>query len=346
MTVVITSREIARSAGVSQATVSRVLHDSTLVAPATRERILAVLAETGYRPNLAARAMRTRRTGTIGVVLADLLNPFYPELLKAIGSSLAARDLRMIVWDTAGAGEQGAVDAIHQRLVDGLIFTTSVASSTALLAAIAEQAPVVLVNRTVNELDCDQVDSNNHDVAYSFAQYFAAHGHERVGLITAEPAASTARDRAQGFVKGARRAGIALNRRHVVSGGFSHAGGAAALRAIMDTPARPTAIFCVNDLSALGAIDAAKGAGLTIPDDLWVVGYDDIDLASWESYELTTARQPLLAMGSFAIELLLNRVDNPSSPRVMKRFISDIKVRSSTASAPLPLKAGPRRSRS
>jgi LacI family transcriptional regulator len=339
---VATSREIAQLAGVSQATVSRVLHGSTSVTADTRDRVLAVLAETGYQPNMAARAMRTQRTGTIGVILASLANPFYPEILRAIGQSLAARGRRMIVWDSEGPGDQGAIEAVEQRLVDGLVFTTATIDSTALRAAIDRRTPVVLVNRTVREFACDQIESNNYSAAMAVASYFAGHGHRRAGLVTADTQASTARDRAAGFLAGAAAAGLKVDRRHVRSGSFSHAGGATAVEMIMTSPRPPSALFCVNDLSALGAIDGAKSLGLRVPDDLWVVGYDDIDLASWTSYGLTTVHQPLTEMTEAAVELLLGRIDDPARPFTHKQFESKLMIRTSTAGAEIKPTPTPR----
>lgn len=329
----VTSREVARMAGVSQATVSRVLRNTDTVSEGTRRRVTAALVATGYQPNLAARAMRTRRTGTIGVILADLFNPFYPEILQSISRSLASRQLRMVVWDSEGPGEQGAIDAVDQRLVDGLIFTTATPDSAALKAAVGRRAPVVLVNRTVDGLGCDQVESNNAATGDVIARYLAAHGHRRAGLITAGVNASTARDRAAGFLAGAAAVGLDVGRRHIVDGGFSHAGGAAGMQTLLRLTQPPTAVFCVNDLSALGAIDGARSAGVEVPRDVWVVGYDDIDLASWASYGLTTARQPLDHMSEAAAELLATRLDDPHAEPVRRRFVSELIVRTSTAGA-------------
>jgi LacI family transcriptional regulator len=320
-------------AGVSQATVSRVLHSSDLVAAPTRDRVIAVLRDTGYKPNLAARAMRTHRTGTIGVVLASVTNPFYPELLQALSAALWKRDLRMIVWDTEGPGEDAAIDAIEQRLVDGLIFTTAVARTAPLLRALDRKAPLVLVNRTVAGMTCDQVDSSNREASRAFAHYVAAHGHRRVGVITANTEASTARDRSEGFLEGAAECGLRIEPNRVVKGHFSHSGGFEALQSMLASRRPPTAVFCVNDLSALGALDYARTRKVEVPGELWVIGFDDIDMASWSAYGLTTARQPLAEMADAAIELLQERIDSPGAPVTHRRFSAEARIRESTAFA-------------
>lgn len=337
MTRTVTSRDVARLAGVSQATVSRVLHGSANIAPETRARVLAVFEETGYQPNAAATSMRTRRTGTIGVVVGRITNPFYPQVLDALGAELEPHGLRLILWDaTTGPGERAAIEAIDQQRIDGLVFTTATASSPALQHAIDRRAPIVLVNRVVEGQPCDQVDSANEDTARRIARYFADHGHTRVGMITASTDASTAAARSSGFAGEAADLGLHLDERHVLDGGFSHEGGHAALERMLDVGIDPpTAVFAVNDVSGLGALDAARAAGVAVPDDLWVVGYDDIEMASWEAFQLTTARQPIPEMVRLSVELLLIRIDAPARPPVHHRLPGEIVVRRSTAHAQL-----------
>ena len=174
----VTSRDIARLAGVSQATVSRVLQDSPRVSPETRRRVLQVLEEMNFAPDARARAMVTKRTGNVGVVVDDITNPFYPEVVEALGRTLDERGLRMMLWDAVGAGEQGAVEAIRQRLVDGVVFTTATSSSTALANAAELGLPLVLFNRSVPDVDCDQVVSDNRAGGRLVADHLADLGHE------------------------------------------------------------------------------------------------------------------------------------------------------------------------
>ena len=333
----VTSRDVARLAGVSQATVSRVLHGSAKVAPATRDRVLSVVEATHYQPNAAAASMRTSRSGTIGVVVNRITNPFYPQLLQALGARLEPHGLRMILWDAAtGPGERAAIEAIEQKRADGLVFTTATANSSALRHAIERQVPIVLINRVVDDQPCDQVDSANEDTAARIARYFADNGHERVGLITAPTRASTAASRIAGFSQEVANLGLHLDERHVVDGDFSYAGGKAALERMLAAGIDPpTAVFAVNDHSALGALDAAGAAGVAVPEQLWVVGYDDIEMASWDAFQLTTACQPITEMVRVSVELLLARIAVPDAPPVHHRFPGEIVVRRSTAHVPV-----------
>lgn len=329
----VTSRDVASAAGVSQATVSRVISGSTAVTDLTRQRVLAAMESTGYQPDHAARAMRTGRSGTIGIVVADVRNPFYPEVIAATSRELSRRGQRMILWESEFGGDLGASTAVGQRQVDGVIFTTALPDSAPLYAAMSSGRPTVLINRTIPGLPCDQVESDNYAMSYAVARYFAAHGHRAVGLLTADPRASTAALREQGFRDGAAASGMRLAASRVVDGSFSHAGGRRALRTLMDARVRPTAVFCVNDVSALGALDAARALGISVPVDLWVAGYDDIDMASWEAFSLTTARQPIEAMVRKAVDLLIARISDPDRPFQHFQFSGALKIRGSTAHA-------------
>lgn len=335
----VTSRDVASAAGVSQATVSRTLSGAAGVSEEIRARVIKAAEELGYELNFAARAMRLKRSGTIGVVVDRVTNPFYPEVIESLSRTLDSLDLRMILWDSQGAGEKGAIQAIGQKMVDGLIFTTATSTSTALRTALDAGAPLVLVNRIVEGVRCDQVDSDNASVSSRVAHYFAVNGRVRAGLITGSPDASTAHDRRVGFVRGAAAHGVEIPSEFVMDGRFSHRGGYEALQRMFEHPDPPTAVFCSNDLSAFGALDAARAAGIAVPDDLWIVGYDDVDMASWEAFSLTTARQPVEEMVRVGVHLLLERIDSPRRPSTHQRFVSELVVRDSTGRVPVPERA-------
>lgn len=331
----VTSRDVAASAGVSQATVSRVLVGSPLVSEATRRKVLMAMHQTGYQPNQAARSMRTNRSGTIGIVVADVLNPFYPAVIAAASRELNRVRRRMVLFESDYGGEDNAVEAVGQRSVDGLMFTTAQAGSAPLHAALDLGRPTVLVNRTIPTLRCDQVDSSNYQTSRAIARYFAAAGHRRVGLVTADPAFTTAQLRDSGFRAGVAEAGLVLAEELVVDGAFTHAGGHAAMLTMMRSAEPPTAVFCVNDLSALGAMDATRTIGVRVPEDVWIAAYDDIDMASWEAFSLSTARQPIEEMVALAVDLLLRRIEEPGRPFQHHRFPATFRARRSTNWQPL-----------
>lgn len=336
MRTTVTSHEVARRAGVSQTTVSRVLSGSARVAASTRARVEAIARELGYQPNAAARAMRARRTGIIGLVVGRITNPFYPELLDVIGRMVEERGLRLILWDASyGDGERAALDALEQRLVDGLLFTTVVSPAPAVEAAIAGGAPIVLLNRDLDGTEVDVVDADGISGARTVARYLAAHGRRRVAIVGGQHGASTARERESGFLAGAATFGLELPASRRIPGDFSHAAGSAALDRLIADGELPDAVFCVNDLSALGVIDAARRHGLQVPDDLWVIGFDDIAMATWPSYDLTTVHQPTHIMAHDAIALLERRLSDPTATIEHRRLDAELIVRGSTGHAPL-----------
>lgn len=332
----VTSRDLARLAGVSQATVSRVLNGTTRVSPDLRDRVLWALEQTGYRPNALAQAMKTGRTGTVGVVIARITNPFYPELLEVIGHELAAAGHRMILWETSAAGEESAVEAIQQGLVDGVLFTTALPGSDAVEAALRRQAPMVLVNRTLPDADCDQVSSDNLAGGALVGRYLRQGGHDRIGFIGGPPSASTARERREGLRRGLAESSGGLDGLVEVEGDFSHDTGWARARELLTSDRPPTAIFGANDTTAFGVLNAAASLGLSAPDDLWVVGYDDVAMAAWERIDLTTIRQPNDEIARHAVQWLLERIAGDSQPARRHRFPCSLSVRGSTGHAEIP----------
>lgn len=330
-----TSRDVARVAGVSQATVSRALSGGS-VSPATREKILQAAKTVGYVPNLGARAMKTGRVDTIGVVVADLTNPFYPEILDALTEYLDAAGKKVTVWNSDGPGNDAALEAINAGSVDGVIFTTVTEASAPLRAAIGRHSPVVLINRTVDTLACDQVSSDNLAGGRTVAEYFVDHGHRRIAFIGGPSTASTARDRRRGFILRLAEAGISLSAGHALEGPFSHDFGYVATTNLLGSGEPPTAIFCSNDLIAFGALDAARVAGVAVPDELWIVGYDDIAMSSWPAFDLTTVHQPSRAMAEAGARALLDRIDQPTAPYTTRIFRSHLVVRGSATPASEP----------
>jgi LacI family transcriptional regulator len=332
--VTVTSVDIARVAKVSQATVSRVLNGSPNVSEAKRAAVLAAMEAVGYRPNALAKGLRMRQTSTIGVVVAGITNPFYPEALEAIGKQLERVGRRMVLWHSDRGGEDAALDAVRQGLVDGVIFTSISEGSSTLDEALRLLAPVVLLNRGYADAACDQVTSNNYEGAASVARYLFQLGHYRIGLLGGPWVARTAKDRMGGFLDELRALGRPVPDELIRDASFTHEGGRISIRELLSLPEPPTAVFCVNDFSAFGAIDGARELGLQIPKDLSIVGYDNVAMSAWHSYQLTTVSQQLDAMATRAVELLLRRISKWEMPIRHDRFAGALVVRSTTGAPP------------
>ncbi|MDJ0396423.1 LacI family DNA-binding transcriptional regulator, partial [Rhodococcus sp. G-MC3] len=235
-----TSNDVAKLAGVSQATVSRVLANG-VVSDATRRKVLAAAAQVGYVPNLGARAMKTGRVDTVGVVVADLKNPFYPEILDALTTTLDAAGQKVTLWNSDGPGNDAALHAIRAGSVDGVVFTTVTENSEPLREALARRSPVVLVNRVVEGLSCDQVSSENREGGAAVAEYLLRHGHRAVALLGGPTSASTSRDRGLGFEAALVGSGASLKPEWNQRGPFSHEFGFCAMTGLMRGEVVPTA---------------------------------------------------------------------------------------------------------
>jgi len=326
----VTSRDVAKRAQVSQSTVSRVLKQPWMASEETREKVLRAIDELAYRPNPNAQAMRGTRTNSIGVVVGRITNPFYPELLEAISLALESQQQRMILWNTGTAGEVAAVAGVRDRIVDGLIFTTASRTSKALEQAIISKAPTVLLNRSLDGVPCDQLTSDNVAGAGIVADHFVGLGHRVVAVLGGDQDVSTGRERRLGFLEALKRHGVAVEPEHDRLSDFTHDAGYALGMDLLKGPNPPTAIFCVNDLLAFGALDACRDRGVRVPEDVSIVGYDDTELAGWASFNLTTVRQSTSVMARDAVDVLLRRLSDPSRPFEHRRFAAELVVRGTT----------------
>lgn len=295
---------------------------------------MRAVRELDYQPNGLARAMKTSTTGIIGVVVARISNPLYPELLHILSGRLSALGNRMIVWDSEGSGEEAASEAIRQSIVDGVIFTTATARSAALHEAIRAGAPAVLVNRTVDGLDCDQVSSDNLGGAARVAEYFVGAGRRRIALLGGDTEPSTIRDRERGFTEALHQLGYPLDSALHTHGPISHESARSAMARLLQLADPPDAVFCVNDVMAFGALDAMVELKRRVPEDVWVVGFDDVDMASWLTLSLTTVRQPLEQLIDRGIELLQAQIRGVATRPERVCLPTELVIRGTTGHTP------------
>ncbi|MBO1073329.1 LacI family DNA-binding transcriptional regulator [Roseomonas marmotae] len=323
---------IAQRAGVASSTVSRALNGDTRISAATRERIAGIALDLGYMPDPLARTLSGGRSGLIGLVLGPVENPFYVALLQEVVAQAATLGVRLLILHLgAGALEEETARALLQYRVDGCLVTSAQLSSH--IASICGQrgVPVVMLNR-VTRLRASSVSCDNLSGAADMAGFLLAEGHRRFALVATDSASSTALEREDGFQRGLAAAGLEAVR---VSGGTSSwTGGFIAGERIAGLPAeqRPDAIFAVSDVMALGVIDALRRAGLRVPEDISVTGFDDIEEGARPTYMLTTMSQPLVPMVRRGLELLLARMRDPSMPDEITLLRGTLTVRGSTRS--------------
>ena len=332
----VTSRDVARLAGVSQATVSRVLSSATNIAPETRLKVQAAMEALGYVPHAGAQAMKTRRAHTVGVVVKDVTNPFYPEVLDELTRELDGAGYRVVLWNAGGGSHHDALSAIRERAVDGVIFTTATGETVELQVAVEKQSPIVLINRVVEGLDADQVVSDNVAGGAAVADYLHQNGRTRAAYIGGLSGASTSRDRARGFLERMQHLGHPVPEDLRFHADFSHDASQHVTSRLLGRADPPEAVFCANDYMAFGALDALRSRGLSAPGDCWVIGYDDVDMASWPSFDLTTVRQPSREMARAGARMLLERLADPARPAQQRSFPCKLIVRGSTGAAAAP----------
>ena len=314
----VTSKDIARRLKISQSTVSRALRGDPRVAADTTARVLEAARQMNYTPNLAARSLITRRTATVGVVVSDITNPFYPQLLEILHNEFALAGYRTILFNerTDASVEQHVGDLVKGAAVDGLVYV-SATLDTPLPGNGGPDIPAVLVNRYIDSADVDLVVADNHRGGRLVAEALVELGHRRIALIAGPENTTTSRDRERGFREQLEAAGLPLDETLRRVGQFSHHSGYQWCLDLLAAEPRPTAVFAANDVIAFGALDAARRVGIRVPAELSIVGFDDIDMAGWEGFNLTTVRQPLEEMGRAAAQLLIDRVvtDGETPPR-------------------------------
>jgi LacI family transcriptional regulator len=332
---VVTSWDIARKAGVSQATVSRVINGSDRVAPETRLRVMEVVEQLGYAPNAIARGLVTSRTQLVGVIGSDVTNPFYPELLEAMSARLSDHGLKMLFYNTGRNTADGDyVRFLQEHRVDGFIFASATLDSEVVRELAEQSFPLVLTNRYVDDLDCDVVVADNVGGAAAAARHLLELGHQEIAIIEGSPNTSTSRDRVSSFRMELERAGVGVPDEFIARGEFLHDLAYRATAELLTLRRRPSAIFCANDLMALGAINAAIASGVRVPEEVSIVGFDAIAMSRWDAFRLTTVRQPISEMARACVDRLEKRIGAPELRTERLVFASELVVGSSTGPPP------------
>ncbi|AEB11430.1 LacI family DNA-binding transcriptional regulator [Marinithermus hydrothermalis] len=301
----VTIYEVAQEAGVSVATVSRVLN-SGRVAPETRRRVLEAMDRLGYLPNTLARSLATGTSRAVGVIIPDAAGPLYGRMLRGVGDALEAAGYTYITGTSARDPDREArmLRDLGARKVDAVVLIGSSLDGSALRALGAALPPVVLVEREGGGAGAPAVTVDNEGAAYAATRYLIARGHTRIAHVRGPRRAG--QERYAGYRRALREAGLAEG--PVVSGDFSELGGYRAMRALLERPGF-TAVFLANDRMALGAYKALREAGVRVPEEVSVVGFDDLVFAAYLDPPLTTLRQPAYELGRAAAKAVLACLD-------------------------------------
>lgn len=325
-----TITDVARTAGVSVATVSKVINDRYGVSASTQQRVREVIDQLGYESSLVARSLRSGRTGVLGVLVAEF-EPFSTELLKGLSRGAQGSGYELLAWagvasaDSHVGWEHRSLSQLSGTLIDGAVLVTPTVVDG------AYRIPVVAVDPHTGPSALPSIDSDNLAGAAMAVQHLVDLGHRRIGFLAGRPDLESARLREEGFRRTMAAAGLEVDEDLVRIGGFRAETADVPATELLDRPDRPTAVFAANDLSGIRLIEVARALGLRVPEDLSVVGFDNIPESALAEPPLTTVAQPLHRMGVEAMEMLLTLVRGGELAPRHHRLPTDLVVRSSTA---------------
>jgi DNA-binding LacI/PurR family transcriptional regulator len=311
-----TSHEVAEKAGVSSTTVSHVINQTRFVSPDTVKRVQDVMSDLGYRPNSLARSLRRGETHSIGLILPDSSNPFFAEVTHAIEAEAFLKGYSLILCNTDGDinKERRYTDVLYNKQIDGIIFMAAGDDTASLQELLKQGLPTVVVDRELDTLDVDSVISDNFQSGYLAATHFIEGGHEKIAIIRGPSNLTPSAKRVTGFCQALQDANISFDSDYLLEGDFHPKSGYFAAKKLLSLGKPPTAIFVCNDLMAMGVLRAVHEAGLTVPENISIIGHDNIELASYTLPGLTTIAQQIEKIGSTAFQLLLDRIHDENAP--------------------------------
>lgn len=339
---VATLDEVARVAGVSRATVSRVVNGSPKVSLDVRRSVEKAIDRLGYVPNRAARSLVTRRSDSIAVVITEPANrvfgdPFFPRLIRGISTALSARDLQLVLlMPDDEVDERRTVRYLTAGHVDGVILVSLHGDDPLPTQLAARSVPLVVLARPPQGVDVNYVDADNRDGARRATVHLAEGGRSRVATITGPQDMVAGIDRLAGYRDGLSETGRPIDDALIANGDFTHAGGEAAMERLLATSPDLDAVFCASDLMAAGALGVLQSAGRRVPEDVAVVGYDDSPIATTTRPALTSVRQPIEEMGREMVHLLAENVEH--ADRVPRHIVlaTELIRRASSARRAMP----------
>ncbi|SIO49245.1 transcriptional regulator, LacI family [Burkholderia sp. GAS332] len=323
--------DVARAAQVSMSTVSHVLNGTRKVSPTTVKAVRDAMQSVGYVPNTLAQALAGAASRTIGVAMSALTNHYFTETVRAIEAGCAKHGLLMFLADTHDDPDQelSVVQALHQRRVDGIVLApTSDPESRTLKYLRLNRIPAVLVDRAVSD-EFDQVGVENKNSSSELVTHLIRHGHRRIGLITGSPGVATTEERFAGYLAALEKAGLPFDQRLVRCGESSIDPAFHAAHELLKIESRPTAIMTANNLMTIGAMHALRDAGVEVPKDMALVGFDDFDWADYFNPRLTVMAQPLEDLGARAVELLMKRIKDPDGTVQSVHLAPSMRIRNS-----------------
>jgi LacI family transcriptional regulator len=314
-----TLEDIAKLAGVSRSTVSRVVNNQPNVSKVVRERVLGVIKKTNYQPNAAARMLASQRSWMIGLVLPHSVSrfftdPYFPRLMEGIARGCNENEYTLAFFLAGSEEDEAKIFPRVSRsgMLDGVIVQAGHDGDLMVGRLIDAEIPVVVAGRPFHSEYVSYIDIDNIDASYKAVCHLFQLGHKRIGTIAGPARSTVGLDRKEGYLKAYREFDMLVDESLIKTGDFTEEGGYLAMKKMI--PAKPDAVFAASDIMAIGAMCAVSEAGLSIPADIALVGFDDLPLAARTNFQLTTVRQPVQELGIKAVELLIDVIENGINP--------------------------------
>ncbi len=325
--------DVARRAQVSIATVSRVINNSDKVVPETRALVNKAMAELGFKPNRVARRLRQRGgvRHLIGLIIPDIQNPFFAEMARGVEDVAYANKFALMLCnsDEDMKKEEFYLDVLQSESVDGIILPPISEGDAAVLKLVEAGLPVVTVDRSLAHRAMDKVEVDNRRGAFEAVDHLIRLGHRRIGLIAGRMNVSTSRERRQGYEDALAAHKLPVLTNYIRGGDFKQASGKTMTEELLDLSTPPTALFVLNNLMTVGALEAIHQRKLKIPRDIAIIGFDDLPWAESLDPPLTVVRQPAYDVGQAAAELLLKRIEEPKRAETHLKLLPKLVLRSS-----------------
>lgn len=331
----ITIVDIAKELGISASTVSRALSDSPLVNADTKRTVLRTAERLGYQRNELARALVKGSSGAVGLLVPDITNPFFSDIARGVGEIVDRFGVGVILCNTDGRVDRELtyVRLMRRKRVDGLLICSTTTKAPYLQELKRAAIPFILVSRLSDQKDVPFVITDDHAGAKLAVEHLVDLGHRRIGFIGGPENVQASRDRMDAYLDVLSDNELKTRKDWRCYAGFTQAAGREAAQRMLTLSERPTAIFAANDVTALGVLEVAEGLDLRVPDDLSIVGYDDISYAALPRIQLTTIAQPAVEMGQIAANWLFKALEHPGLPGLQRTLAPRLVVRSTTAPA-------------
>ncbi|KNF07865.1 transcriptional regulator, LacI family [Gottschalkia purinilytica] len=303
-------KDVAKLANTSITTVSRVLNNSGYVKEETKERILKVIKELNYNPNALARGLVTDVTKTIGLLLPDITNPYFANIAKAVEDAASKYDYSVFLCSTNGEIDKEIryLEVLNQKRVDGIIYGTVIDGDEGIKKVKSMNIPVVVLDRGMDKLQIDTVMVDNIKGAFLATKYLMDNGHKNIAFIGGPNNTKTSLDRKKGYIKFLKSKNVEIDKNLISYGDFQIESGFNAMKQLIDRKVKIDAVFVANDLMAIGAINYLSKKGIDVPEEISVIGFDNVGLSSLTTPKLTTIEQPISEMSKISIELIMDQI--------------------------------------